>query len=199
MPPFRRNEFGFTNGGPVILPHIYNGAGKTFYFGQYQGFRQVLGTTQVFPVPTAQERAGQDTTAFPGDTLLVPVDPGVPRVLGRYPLPNDPLGLYGDHTFASSSPVVTNADQFSVRIDHKISARSQFFARFNFNNLWARHNPDQTAIDPAFGIRYIDHQRNLVLTLPHRFLAPGFGNLGQCYTGHSFLFPPPTSRTLPSS
>jgi len=72
LPPFRRNEFGFTNGGPVILPHIYNGAGKTFYFGQYQGFRQVLGTTQVFPVPTAQERAGQDTTAFPGDTLLSP-------------------------------------------------------------------------------------------------------------------------------
>jgi hypothetical protein len=65
LPPFRRNEFGFTNGEPVILRGIYNGAGKTFYFGQYQGFRQVLGTTQVFPVPTEQERAGQDTTAFP--------------------------------------------------------------------------------------------------------------------------------------
>ena len=47
IPPFRRNEFGFTNGGPVVLPHIYDGRGKTFYFGQYQGFRQVLGTTQV--------------------------------------------------------------------------------------------------------------------------------------------------------
>src|SRR5271156_4162323 len=165
LPPFRRNEFGFTNGGPVILPHIYNGAGKTFYFGQYQGFRQVLGTTQVFPVPTAQERAGQDTTAFPGDTLLVPVDPGIARVLARYPLPNDPLGPYADHTYASSSPVVTNANQFSLRLDHQISARSQFFARFNFNNLYGpTTNPDQTTIDPAFGIRYIDHQRNLVLT-----------------------------------
>ena len=70
LPPFRRNEFGFTNGGPVILHGLYNGAGKTFYFGQYQGFRQVLGTTQVFPVPTAQERAGQDTTAFPGDVHI---------------------------------------------------------------------------------------------------------------------------------
>src|ERR1700734_2357153 len=165
LPPFRRNEFGFTNGGPVILPHIYNGSGKTFYFGQYQGFRQDLGTTQVFPVPTAQERAGQDTTAFPGDTLLVPVDPGIARVLARYPLPNDPLGPYGDHTYASSSPVVTNANQFSLRLDHQISARSQFFARFNFNNLdGPTTNPDQTTIDPAFGIRYIDHQRNLVFT-----------------------------------
>ncbi len=168
LPPFRRNEFGFTNGGPVILPHIYNGSGKTFYFGQYQGFRQDLGTTQVFPVPTAQERAGQDTSAFPGDTLLVPVDPGIARVLARYPLPNDPLGPYGAHTYASSSPVVTNANQFSLRLDHQISDRSQFFARFNFNNLYGpTTNPDQTTIDPAFGIRYIDHQRNLVLTFTH--------------------------------
>ena len=66
IPPFRRNEFGFTNGGPVFLPHIYDGRGKTYYFGEYQGFRQVLGTTQVFPVPTAEERAGRDTTAYPG-------------------------------------------------------------------------------------------------------------------------------------
>jgi hypothetical protein len=165
LPPFRRNEFGFTNGGPVILPHLYNGAGKTFYFGQYQGFRQDLGTTQVFPVPTAQERAGVDTTAFPGDTLLVPVDPGIASVLARYPLPNNPTGPYGDHTYASSSPVITNANQFSVRLDHQISDRSQFFARFNFNNLnGPTTNPDQTTIDPAFGVRYIDHQRNLVFT-----------------------------------
>ena len=45
IPPFVRNEFGFTNGGPVVLPHIYDGRDRTFYFGQYQGFRQVLGTT----------------------------------------------------------------------------------------------------------------------------------------------------------
>src|ERR1700761_5382235 len=81
LPPFRRNEFGFTNGGPVVLPHIYNGSNRTFYFGQYQGFRQTLGTTQVFPVPTEQERAGLDSTAFPGDVLTVPIDPGIARVL----------------------------------------------------------------------------------------------------------------------
>ena len=165
LPPFRRNEFGFTNGGPVVLPHIYDGKGKTFYFGQYQGFRQVLGTTQVFPVPTAQERAGLDTTAFPGDVLTVPIDPGIARVLARYPLPNLPTGSYGVHTYASSSPVVTNANQFSVRLDHRISDKSQLFTRFNFNNLYGpTTNPDQTVLDPAFGIRYIDHQRNFVVT-----------------------------------
>ena len=33
IPPFRRNEFGFTNGGPVFIPHVYDGRDKTFYFG----------------------------------------------------------------------------------------------------------------------------------------------------------------------
>jgi hypothetical protein len=159
LPPFRRNEFGFTNGGPIVR-------GKTFYFGQFQGFRQVLGTTQVFPVPTEEERAGYDTTAFPGDTLIVPVDPAIARALARYPLPNLPTGSYGVHTFATSSKVITNANQFSVRIDHQLSSKNQLFARFNFNNLFGpTTNPDQTAIDPNFGIRYVDHQRNVVFTL----------------------------------
>ncbi len=119
IPPFRRNEFGFTNGGPVFLPHIYDGRRKTYYFGEYQGFRQVLGTTQVFPVPTAEERAGRDTTAYPGDTLIVPVEAGIAKVLSRYPLPNYTQGAYGIHTYATSSNVVTNANQFSIRMDHQ--------------------------------------------------------------------------------
>src|SRR5579885_863332 len=67
IPPFERNEFGFTNGGPIVIPGLYDGRNRTYYFGEYQGFRQVLGTTQVLPVPTAAERLGIDTTTFPGD------------------------------------------------------------------------------------------------------------------------------------
>ncbi len=161
IPPFRRNEFGFTNGGPVLLPHVYDGRGKTFYFGEYQGFRQVLGTTQVFPVPTAEERAGRDTTAYPGDTLIVPVDPQIAAVLARYPLPNYRQGAYGVHTYATSSNVSTNANQFSVRIDHQQGA-NHFFGRVSFDNLTGpTTNPDQSVLDPSFGVAYIDRQRNL--------------------------------------
>jgi hypothetical protein len=165
IPPFRRNEFGFTNGGPVVIPHLYDGRGKTFYFGQYQGFRQVLGTTQVLAVPTAAERLGQDSTAFPGDTLFVPVDAQMARILARYPLPNYPQGSYGVHTYATSSKVYTDADQFSIRIDQKVDEKSQILARFNYDNLTGpTTNPDQTAIDPSFGIEYVDRQRNGILT-----------------------------------
>ena len=168
IPPFRRNEFGFTNGGPVFVPHLYDGRSRTFYFVQYQGFRQVLGTTQVMPLPSTTERAGQDTLTYPDgstDTLTVPVDPGIAAVLARYPLPNDPSGPFQQHTYATASKVVTNADQFSLRIDHRFSAKDQFFARFNFDNLSGpTTNPDQTAIDPSFAVEYIDRERNVVGT-----------------------------------
>ena len=168
IPPFRRNEFGFTNGGPILIPHVYDGQKRTFYFTQYQGFRQVLGTTQVMPVPTADQRAGIDAVTYPDgstDTLTVPVDPGIADVLKRYPLPNNATGSYGVNSYATASKVDTNADQFSLRIDHKLSAKDQFFARFTLDNITGPiTNPDQSAIDPSFAIQYFDRQRNVVGT-----------------------------------
>ena len=153
IPPFQRNEFGFTLGGPL--------AKDTFFFGQYQGFRQALGTTQVLPVPTVEERRGQNTTAFPGDTLFVPVSPKIAPVLARYPLPNDPQGPFGARTFATSSKVTTFTDQFSVRVDRRLSSKGRIFGRFSYNNVEGPlTNPSQTAIDPSFAIQFLDHQRN---------------------------------------
>jgi hypothetical protein len=161
IPPFVRNEFGFTISGPVVLPHIYDGHGRTYFFGEYQGFRQVLGTTQVIPVPTAQERQGIDTQTFPGDTLTVPVNPAIMPVLQGYPLPNDPGGAYGDRTYAASSKVTTTTDQFSIRIDHKISDKASLLTRFSLDQVTGPlTNPDQTAINPTFGVQFFDHQRN---------------------------------------
>jgi len=174
IPPFVRNEFGLTNGGPVVLPGIYDGRGRTFYFVQYGGFRQVLGTTQVFPVPTRAERQGIDTTTFPGDTLMVPISSAIAPVLARDPLPNDLEGAYGARTYAASSKVSTSSDQFSIRIDHRISGQAQLLARFNFNDVSGPTvNPDQTAIDPTFARRFLDHQRDVALTYTRTF-SPNF-------------------------
>ena len=171
IPPFVRNEFGFTNGGPVVLPGIYDGRNRTFYFGEYQGFRQVLGTTQVIPVPTAAERQGIDTTTYPekctdnvcvpGDTLTIPVNSAVVPVLNGYPLPNEPTGPFGDRTYAASSKVTTSTDQFSLRVDHQISAKASLLARFSLDQVTGPlTNPDQTAINSSFGVQFFDHQRN---------------------------------------
>ena len=54
VPPFKRNEFGVTFGGPVRKD-------KTFFFGEYAGLRQRLGEPNFAAVPTAAERQGQVT------------------------------------------------------------------------------------------------------------------------------------------
>lgn len=202
IPPFRRNEFGFTNGGPVLLPHIYDGRGRTFYFGQYQGFRQVLGTTQVLAVPTAAERSGQDTLTYPDgstDTLQVPVNPQIAAVLARYPLPNNPTGAYGERTYAAPSNVDTDADQFSVRIDQKLGQKGWFLGRFTYDNMTGpTTNPDQTLLDPSFGVQYADRERNAVFTYT-RTVSPKYlwsASLSITRTTPSFPTPNHTDPAL---
>jgi hypothetical protein len=192
IPPFIRNEFGVTNGGPVVIPGLYNGRNRTYYFAEYQGFRQVLGTTQVIPVPSAADRAGLDTTAFPGDTLIVPVDPRIAQILARYPMPNDPQGPYGARTYATSSKVTTVSDQFSVRIDHRISDKAQLFGRFTMDNVTGpTTNPSQTAISPEFAVGFLDRQRNGAITYT-RTPSPNFTmESGISFTRTTPSFPAP--------
>lgn len=192
IPPFARNEFGFALGGPVILPGIYRGRDRTFFFGEYQGFRQVQSSTEILSVPTQAERQGQDTTAFPGDTLLVPVNPQVAPILAAYPLPNDPQGPFGTRTYATSTKVPTDTNQFSVRIDHRISNEAQLFTRFTLNNVnGPLTNPDQPPIDPSFAIHFLDHQRNAALHYT-RTVSPHFiseTSLGYIRSTPTFISP----------
>ena len=197
IPPFQRNEFGFTNGGPVVIPHLYDGRGRTFYFGEYQGFRQVLGTTQVIPVPTADERQGIDTLTFPGDTLTVPVNPAVLPILNGYPLPNQPSGAFGDRTYATSSKIVTRTDQFSVRVDQVISNKASLLVRFSLNQVTGPlTNPDQTAINPSFGVQFFDHQRNLGVKYSRAVTSHFISDTSLSYIRSTPFFPT-TNHTQP--
>jgi TonB-dependent Receptor Plug Domain/TonB dependent receptor len=165
IPPFQRNEFGISIGGPVVVPGVYDGRNRTFYFAEWQGFRQEMGTTQVIPVPSLADRQGRDTTAFPGDTLIVPVNSAIAKIMASYPMPNDPGGSYGDRTYEISSKVATDSDQASLRLDHKLTEKDQLFARFTFDNtIGPVTNPSQTAIDPTFGVQFLDRQRNAALS-----------------------------------
>jgi len=52
----RQNQFGFTAGGPVYIPKLFNGKNKVFIFGDYQGLRRVQGTILSGSVPSVAER-----------------------------------------------------------------------------------------------------------------------------------------------
>src|SRR5206468_2904852 len=53
-----RNQFGSTLGGPVLVPGIYDGRKKTFFFASYEGQRRRQGNVRVSIVPTAAQRTG---------------------------------------------------------------------------------------------------------------------------------------------
>ena len=82
------------------------------------------GPRKCFPSPPPTSARASTPTTFPGDTLTVPVNPAIVPVLDHYPLPNDPKGAYGDRTYAASSKIYTRTDQFSVRVDHRISDKA---------------------------------------------------------------------------
>jgi Carboxypeptidase regulatory-like domain/TonB dependent receptor-like, beta-barrel len=94
----RQNQFGFTAGGPVVIPKLFNGRNKVFFFGDYEGLRRVQGTILTGSVPTDAERAsgytnfqdlitGQASSAPRADDLgrLIPVgtvlDPATTRAV----------------------------------------------------------------------------------------------------------------------
>ena len=52
----RQNQFGVSAGGPVVIPHLFDGRNKVFFFGDYEGFRRIQGTILTGSVPTVAER-----------------------------------------------------------------------------------------------------------------------------------------------
>jgi len=91
-PSFKRNQFGFTSGGPVYIPKLYNGRNRTFWFVAYEGLRQRSLNPYTGTVPTELERRGdfsqsRDTNGAPFviyDPRTTRLDPDRPAGVTRY-------------------------------------------------------------------------------------------------------------------
>lgn len=167
--PFQRNEFGATIGGPIIR-------NKTFFFGEYAGFRQRYGQTTVMEVPTADQRKG--LVNINGFEYQVPLNSVAQQILGKYPLPNQPSGIYGENTYNTLFKQPTDDDQFSVRIDHKISDRDSIFGRASYiNNSQKETDPVAAIEDPAFSAENINNPRNFAISETHIFSPKLINNL----------------------
>lgn len=149
------NEFSVTLGGPVVIPHVYNGHDKTFFFFSYGGQRYRIGNRGYVSVPTEAFRQGDFSaiasavtirdpqTGTPGDPSTWQPFPGNIIPTSRissvsaafqsllYPKPNrSGTGAYGinnNYTFDPGGQF--NNDVYSIRVDQKLSDRNTMFVR----------------------------------------------------------------------
>ncbi len=76
----RRSQFGFNIGGPVVIPRVYNGAGKTFFSFSYEGVRERISRSFLRTIPTVPERTGDYSTVVDQAGEILPIfDPATTR------------------------------------------------------------------------------------------------------------------------
>ncbi|HSU61958.1 MAG TPA: carboxypeptidase regulatory-like domain-containing protein [Bryobacteraceae bacterium] len=147
QPPYRRNQFGGSLGGPIWK-------NKTFFFADYYGWREVKGQTFINTVPTAQDRTGNFSdlpetiydpystatvngqkvrTAYPNNTIPANELNSVGlNVASIYPLPNL-AGFQNNRVDTLSRNLKDNGG--NLRIDHKFSDKDSLFGRYSFEQF----------------------------------------------------------------
>lgn len=122
-PPFHRNQFGASIGGPIRKD-------RTFIFGDYEGLRQSLGLTQLDTVPSSAARNGDLSTG------RVTVDPTALKFINAfYPLPNGPaLGTGDTAIYSFAGQQITPENYFTTKVDHNLSNSDVLSGTYMFDS-----------------------------------------------------------------
>ena len=108
-PPFKRNQFGASAGGPIVKD-------KTFIFGDYEGDRQGTSLTQPIQVPSQNDRS-------------LATNPTIQKFLGLFPVPTDPAS----NSITSVVKQITSEDYFTVRGDHRLTSKDSLVGTYVFD------------------------------------------------------------------
>ena len=143
----KRNQFGGNLGGPLSVPHLYNGKDRTFFFFNFEGQRLRTGLVNNIIVPSDKKRAGDFSelltnnpntsktifdrssgtpVAFAGN--IIPASRLSPQALAIqqfYPRQNNSTG-----TNSTAPSQAVDFNQYIVRIDHQITPKNRLFARW---------------------------------------------------------------------
>jgi len=142
-PEYRRNLYGGTLGGPMVPNHL-------FFFGAYQGVKQLIGVTRTSTVPTMAERKGiftgvaqifdpTSTTVvdgaavrreFPNDVIDIPLDPAAEALLARFPSPTKPAAKANNYSRTAND--ADHQNQFDFRVDGSAGKRDLAFGRYSY-------------------------------------------------------------------
>ncbi len=153
VPEYKKNDFGYTIGGPVVIPHVYNtNRNKTFFFWSEEWRKEVVpGQTFNKQLPSVQEQQGNfsdvcpaagsavQATLFPDCPVnpvtkayfpnnTVAIDPNAAAILKLLPQPNAGSGAASYFQGAPAQP--TNWREELVRVDHNFSDKLRMFGHF---------------------------------------------------------------------
>jgi hypothetical protein len=123
IPPFKRNQFGGSIGGPILK-------NRTFFFADYEGIRQSKGISALTTVPSLNARQGILSTGN------VTVDPKAAAYLPFFHAPNGACrqncnGDTATYTFAGQQ--IVNENFLTTRVDHNISNKDSIFGTYVFD------------------------------------------------------------------
>ena len=142
-------NYGASLGGPVVIPHLYNGKNKTFFWAAFEGYRQKSPLSQNLSVPTAAERTGDFSHTFAANGSLqtiydplsttvvngvvtrqpfvgniIPADRLSPiglAIASYYPLPQFAPSRYGANDLTGSDVLFDRSDEETFKVDHEIA------------------------------------------------------------------------------
>lgn len=153
-------------GGPVIIPHVYDGRKKTFFFLSQEGYRQRNANTGQYYVPTAAERTGDFSAssvkiydpflplvscpapykstqlcrqAFPGNKIpSTLINSAGQAIANAFPLPNESVTTYGKTDFIGSVYPEDHVDELMGKVDETFFP--WWYANVSYMHF-ASHNP----------------------------------------------------------
>jgi hypothetical protein len=167
IPPFRQNQFGVSVGGPVQKD-------KTFFFANYEGFRWRRQITLIGTLPSAQQLSGNFAGMAPVRDPLTGSpfpDNQIPqnrfsalsqRILAFLPRP----AAGGANNYRTSPGFSQDWDQWTFRLDHRLSAKDMLFGRYTFYNTLDSYSP---GLIPSTGLTNKNAPHNAVIQWTRSF------------------------------
>jgi hypothetical protein len=133
--PKHFNTFGGSLGGPLSIPHLYDGKDKTFFFLDYEGNRRSTALAEQFLVPTQAERSGNLIALCPTCAAIPTgsINPTATALLTYYPLPN--VTGQSNYNYENFQSTPARTDGADLRIDQTINSKQSVYARFSRKNI----------------------------------------------------------------
>ena len=150
--PYKKNDFGYTIGGPVYIPGLYNQKKeKTFFFWSQEWRRDRLPASFNTPVPSTEERTGNFSDLCPGADCPINPATGLPfpgnqitptatgtALLPLIPLPT--LDTPGQAIYNTNVSLPTNWREELFRVDHNINDHNRVTFRY-IHDSWTTLEP----------------------------------------------------------